>query len=170
MSRDETLLRAVRHNTWANLELLAFCGSLAPDQLRWTSPGTYGTVHGTLHHIVGAEHGYLFALTGVLPPIEVEGRGKPLTPDWQASIDELVERARSNGERLDRVLGGAFDPARLIARKGRNSATAGIIVTQFIHHGSDHRAHVATILGGNGVEVPPLDAWAYGRAIGEVAP
>ena len=41
-------------------------------------------------------------------------------------------------------------------------------VKQFAHHGSDHRAHVGTILGANGLEAPDLDVWAYGREIGAV--
>ena len=36
-------------------------------------------------------------------------------------------------------------------------------MNQFAHHGSDHRAHVGTILGAHGLEAPELDVWAYGR-------
>jgi len=170
MSPDDTLLRAVRHNTWANLELLEFCSRLPAEQLEWTTPGTFGTLHRTLHHTVGAEHGYLLALTGELPPIEAEGRGKPMTGDWTAPLDELGERARSNGERMERVLGSEFDPARRITRPSGAVAEARIIAAQYIHHGSDHRAHVGTILGAHGVEAPSLDVWAYGRSVGEVIP
>lgn len=49
-------------------------------------------------------------------------------------------------------------------------AAAAIIVAQYIHHGSDHRAHVGTILGAHGVAGPALDVWAYGRSTGEVIP
>lgn len=167
---DQTLVRAVRHNIWANLELLAFCAKLAPGQLEWTAPGTYGTLHRTLHHIVGSEHGYLHALTGELPPIELEGRGKSMAGDWAAPIDELIERERSNGERIERVLGAGFEPGRMIRRPRGNEAAAAIIAAQFIHHGTDHRAHVGTILGANGMEPPSLDVWSYGRSIGEVTP
>ena len=170
MSVDDTLLRAVRHNTWANLELLAFCATLSAAQLAWTAPGTYGTLHRTLHHIVGAEHGYLFGLTGALPPIEVEGRGKPMMGDWAAPIAELIERESSNGERIERALGAGFDATRMIKRPRGNEAVASIIAVQFIHHGTDHRSHVGTILGANGVEPPSLDVWAYGRTTGEVTP
>jgi uncharacterized damage-inducible protein DinB len=170
MSADDTLLRAVRHNTWANLELLAFCSGQPAEQLEWTVPGTYGNVHRTLHHIVGAEHGYLHALTGELPPIEAEGRGKPMRGDWTAPLDELIERARSNGERMEFVIGTTADPARRIARPSGAVAEARIIGAQYLHHGSDHRAHIGTILGANGVEPPPLDVWAYGRSVGEVIP
>jgi uncharacterized damage-inducible protein DinB len=170
VSADDTLLRAVRHNTWANLELLEFCSRLPAEQLQWIAPGTYGTVHRTLHHIVAAEHGYLHALTGELPPIELEGRGRPMRGDWTAPLDELVERARSNGERMERVIGTAADPARRIARPSGAVAEARIIGAQYLHHGSDHRAHIGTILGANGVEPPSLDVWAYGRSVGEVIP
>lgn len=171
---DETLLRLVRHNTWANLRLLDFCNSLAPEQLEWTTPGTFGTLHRTLHHIVSAEHGYLLLLTGELPPIETEGRGQPMGGrDRAAPLDELVERATSNGERIERFVTLGFDPMRWIA--GRTSrARAAIVAAQYIHHGSDHRAHAGTILGAHGVELPlgayetGFDLWGYGTTTGEV--
>lgn len=165
---DETLLRLVRHNTWANLQLLAFCARLPEDQLAWTTPGVYGTVQATLQHTINAEHGYLFALTGENPP------GGMLKPGTALPLAGLTTRAASNGERLERVLGLAFEPQRVITRRNGGKATAAIIVAQYIHHGSDHRAHVGTILGAHGVE-PPLDAqgsgfdlWGYGSTIGEV--
>lgn len=169
---EETLLRLVRHNTWANLRLFDFCATMPPEQLEWTTPGTFGTLHRTLHHIVGAEHAYLLALTGELPPIEVEGRGKPMSGGWAAPIDELVERARSNGERMERFVRNGFDPLRTVT-PFRNRAAAAIVAAQYIHHGSDHRAHAGTILGAHGVEIPldanddGLDLWAYGTTTGE---
>jgi len=167
---DETLLRLVRHNTWANLRMLELCGALPREQLAWTTPGTYGTINRTLHHIVAAEQGYLHALTGELPPIEVEGRGKPLEGGW--SMSELTERATSNGRRMERLVSGGFDPLRVIVRDdGR--VLAAIIAAQYVHHGSDHRAHIGTILGAHGVEIPldanedGLDLWGYGNTTGE---
>ncbi len=167
---DEILLRAVRHNTWANLELLRFCASLEPEQLAWTVPGTYGALHATLQHILGAEQGYLFGLTGLRPPIETERGAPALAPERPAPLDELSERARANGERMEDVLRGELDPARRITRPSGAIAAVAIIVAQYIHHGSDHRAHVGTILGAHGVAGPNLDVWQYGRSIGEVTP
>lgn len=162
MSENDALRLAVRHSCWANLELIAFCAKLPAEQLAWTTPGSYGTIQQTLQHIVGAEQGYLFALTGKLPP-----RGL-FQPDTLAGLDELTERERSVLERCDRLLAGAFDAARVTSRPNRPSATAGVVIAQLVHHGSDHRAHVGTILGAHGVQPPDLDVWAYGRSIGEV--
>ncbi len=158
---DATLLAAVRHNVWANLELLVFCARLPQDQLGWTVPGTFGSIHATLQHIVGAENGYLFALTGELPP------GGRLTPEL-VPIEALIDRERTNGERIEKVLSSGSDPDRVITLVRRGTATARVIVAQFIHHGSDHRAHVGTVLGAHGVQPPDLDVWSYGGSIGEV--
>ena len=175
MSGDEALLRLVRHNTWANLKLLEFCRGLPAEHLEWTTPGTFGTLHHTLRHIVAAEHGYLHGLTGELPPIEVEGRGKPLTSDNTPPLAELIERAASNGERMERYVESGADPLSVITRR-THKAVAAIIAAQYIHHGSDHRAHAGTILGAHGVQTPVdanddgWDLWGYGNEIGEVEP
>ncbi|HUQ42226.1 MAG TPA: DinB family protein [Candidatus Limnocylindrales bacterium] len=157
---DATLLAAIRHNNWANKELVDFCARLSPEQQSWTSGGTYGSIHACLQHILGAESGYLHSLTGgELPP---GGR----LPDTLVPFERLTDLARSNSERIEKVIANEKDPERKITRPSGAIVPASIIVAQFIHHGSDHRAHVGSILGAHGVEGPNLDAWAYGRAIG----
>ena len=49
------LAHVLRHNTWANLTLLDFCREVDPVILDMSARGTYGTVYGTLQHLVGAE-------------------------------------------------------------------------------------------------------------------
>lgn len=159
---NEAILLAVRHNCWANERLVEFCRSLSAEQLAWTAPGTYGTIHETLHHLVGAEHGYLFALTGA-PPHAGFRPGGPLP-----SLEELVRLERSVLERCERLLAEPFDVSRMTTRPNRPSAAAGVVLAQLVHHGSDHRAHVGTILGAHGVQPPNLDVWEYGRSVGQV--
>jgi len=126
---SETLLTAIRHSCWANVELIAFCAKLTPEQLAWTGPGTFGSIHATLQHIVGAEQGYLFRLTGEEPP---QGMFKP---DVLVGLDELAERERSVRERAETLLAGRFDEDAW--HKGRAvRAKARIVVAQLIHHGS----------------------------------
>jgi uncharacterized damage-inducible protein DinB len=157
---DATLLRALRHNNWANQQLLDFCANLTEDQRAWTSPGTYGSIHACLQHILGGESGYLFSLTGgVLPP---GGR----LPESLVPLDQLRALAQSNAERIERTVAAETDPDRKITRPSGAIVPASVIVAQFIHHGSDHRAHIGSILGAHGVEGPNLDVWAFGRAIG----
>lgn len=157
---DATLLRAIRHNNWANQQLLELCANLTEEQRAWTSPGTYGSIHACLQHILGAESGYLFSLTGgALPP---GGR----LPESLVPLEQLRDLAHSNAERIERVVAAEVHPERKITRPSGAIVPASVIVAQFIHHGSDHRAHVGSILGAHGVEGPNLDVWAFGRAIG----
>lgn len=164
---DAMLLTATRHNCWANQRLIEFCARLSPEQLAWTVPGTFGSIHATLQHTIGAEQGYLRNLTGELPPRGAFTAGQALVP-----LEELLDRAKSNAERIERHLASGDDPDRRITRARMDIAAAKVIVAQFIHHGSDHRAQVGTILGAHGMTLPELelDVWSYGFSTGDVIP
>ena len=157
----DALRYAVRHSCWANLRLIEFCASLTAEQLAWTVPGTYGSIHHTVNHIVGAEQGYLFRLTGEMPR-------PPMPPDAPLPVKEILERERLVNERCEALLSGPLEVGRMLRVPGRRPATAGIVIAQLVHHGSDHRAQVGTILGAKGATGPDLDVWAYGVQIGEV--
>jgi len=159
---NDAVLRSTRHEVWADLKLLAFCADLSPEQLTWTVPGTYGAIHNTLQHIVRAQRGYLWRLTGADDP----AADLPRDTERLLPLRELVEKEERVGQRIEAFLAQAFDPTRVIQMTD-GTATAGIILAQFVHHGSDHRAHIGTILGAHGVEPPNLDVWEYGRSIGE---
>jgi uncharacterized damage-inducible protein DinB len=51
------LLEMFRYKTWATLRLIESCQGLADEHLDATTPGTYGTIRETLHHLVDAEEG-----------------------------------------------------------------------------------------------------------------
>ena len=54
------LLELYRHKTWATLRLIEHCQTLGDQILDATIPGTYGTIHETLQHLVRAEEGYFW--------------------------------------------------------------------------------------------------------------
>jgi uncharacterized damage-inducible protein DinB len=43
---------------------------------------------------------------------------------------------------------------------------AAVFLIQAINHATEHRAHVVSILTQNGIDVPSLDGWTYGEAMG----
>ena len=45
-----------------------------------------------------------------------------------------------------------------------------VVFAQSIHHGDVHRAHVLSILGSHGVQVPELDLWEYAFEVGLATP
>ena len=44
--------------------------------------------------------------------------------------------------------------------------TAGLLVAQALHHATEHRSQVKTILSTAGLEPPELGGWTYGAAAG----
>lgn len=125
-------------------------------------PGTYGSIHQTLQHIVAGEQGYLRALTGEPAPLG------PLSSDDLRPLADLMARAEANAARADDALASDADPVRAITHSDGSVSNAAVVIAQLIHHGSDHRAQVGTILGAHGVAAPELGVWEYAFAIGDL--
>lgn len=164
------MVRQMRHDVWATERLIAHCRTLTADQLELAAPGTYGSIRKTLAHIVASGEGYLVRLHGALlhdPPFRY-----PTSED--ASLEEIAAHLPHLRDGVERLFAsGEFDPDRLIRdtplRKPtdpRFEMNAWAPLTQFSHHGSDHRAHIGTILGAHGLATPELDVWAYAQELG----
>lgn len=150
----------LRHNTWATGALLDFCRTLDPARLDDRAQGTYGSLYGTLQHLVGAEQWYLQLLTGELVGARIR-RGERHT------LDELASIAAALGARALTVAASDDPDREIVMDEGKGPrTTVGVILAQLVHHGNEHRTQVTTILGANGIEPPPVSAWGYGRAAG----
>src|SRR5437762_1369170 len=82
----------LRHNAWANKTLLEFCAALEPVALELSAAGTYGTLYGTLQHIVGGEQFYIRLLTG-------EVLGTSVRKTERRTLDDLIAIASLTGTR-----------------------------------------------------------------------
>ena len=164
-----SMLRQMRHDVWATEMLLAHCRTLSDAELALTTPGTFGTVRRTLQHIVGADESYLRKL-GVATMW-------PELPDEEdvalEEIDHHLEKIRAGLEEL--FARGEPDADRIIDDENRRDPAdpplemeTWMMLTQFVHHGSDHRAHIGTILGAHGLATPSLDVWSYGTKLGAI--
>ncbi len=159
------MLRQLRHDVWATERLLAHLRTLSDAELDLTVPGTYGTIRRTLAHIVRGDTLYL-RLIG-FPVVDT-----PLERDRDMSLDEIgavLEKVKAAVERV--FAGKEFDPDRVFVDDRPDppeELEAWTMVTQFVHHGSDHRAHIGTILGAHGLDAPGIDVWAYGGEIGAI--
>jgi len=158
------LVEAFRYNKWANLHVLAVCAGLSAEQLRLSSPGTYGSVADTLLHLFGAEQRYIRRLTGAEPRISEK--------DQFPGIAALIEVAQQNSDELIRLAGQTRPEDKLDTSYGdqRYRMDAGVVLLQAVHHGNDHRTHICTILGAHGIECGAMDVWAYGNASGAMVP
>lgn len=146
--------RLIEYNTWANQGLLDFLAERPPETLDLTAAGVYGTIRQTLEHLLSSEIGYSRRLA---PPPSRELAERPEHPD----LTTLQGIADESASRLVDWVDTLPDPATKIeTRTGMRAAAT--ILTQLVMHGVEHRAHVGTILGTNGIEPPDLDSWAHG--------
>jgi len=153
---ESTLVELIRYNNWANTQILAACQELTADQLAATAPGTYGTIHETLGHIIYAEADYVGRMTGSRPQPPFNWEDGPGLADLSAFAvqvaDALLDAAQHTPPThvVHEEEGGLF-----IDYQARH------LFMQAINHGIEHRTNVTTILSGLGLPAPEVDGWGY---------
>lgn len=154
---------AFGHHVWATLRLLDVCIALSPEQLEIAVPGTYGSILDTQRHIVAADAGYLFVLTG--------GR-ITIIDEEHMDLAELRAATERHGEAWSSLLSQDLDPNAVVVRHrddgSETSAPVSIRLAQALHHGTDHRSQICTALTTFGIEPPFIDVWDFGEAQGSV--
>lgn len=147
---------AFAHHVWATLELIDVCLPLSADQLDTAVPGTYGSILDTLRHLVGADAGYLNALT--------DGR-VPRIDEASMNLEGLRAEMVGHGPAWVSLLDTGLDPERVVVRRrddgSATQAPVGIRLAQAVHHGTDHRSQVCTALTTLGIAPPDIDAWDF---------
>ena len=150
------LADAFDHHIWATLRLMDACLPLSDEQLSSGAPGTYGSILETWRHLVGADAGYLYGITG--------GRFAAIE---EAEMDLPALRATMEGHRdhWAAVVAESVDPDLDVVRHredgSESHAPLGIRLAQVLDHGTDHRSQVCTALSGLGIQPPEIDAWAF---------
>ena len=155
---------AFAHHVWATLRVIDTCLRLTSEQLDATVEGTYGSIIDTVRHTVGADAGYLFVLTG--------GRVQRIDEE-QMDLAALRATMDGHGPEWLRLLGqGHLDPDDIVVNHrddgSESHAPLGIRLAQALHHGTDHRSQICTILTSLGLEPPLIDAWDYAEAQGRL--
>lgn len=151
---------AFGHHLWATERLLDECSALTDGQLATSAPGTYGSIIATLRHLVASDGWYLWFFPGEhVSPDE----------DAQLNLDELRTAWATNASAWRVLLEGELDADEDIVERDNGwtvRSPVGVRLAQVVHHGTDHRSHICTILTTLGVTPPDIDVWAYARATG----
>lgn len=152
------------HNKWANLKLLEACEALTDEQLDIKIEGTYGTIRGTLWHIIGAEVSYVHRVTGEWPDVPLKREEFPgfeklkRVAAWTS--DEMLKLARE-------ASGGKMVIERDEEEKMEAQYPLSSLLTQAINHANEHRAQIATTLSQHGIEPPNMEGWTYMVEMGQ---
>ena len=156
----DALREMFQYHTWATLTLLDYCATLPPAQLDDTAPGTMGSIYETLAHMIASDAGYFARMTGddsvrirdaeTLSLADLRARFVVQSKRWESALDQLDQ----------------FDPTIPEEEDYPETPHAtNLLLTQAIHHGNDHRTHICTILGANGLDVPWMDVWSHWAAV-----
>lgn len=150
------LRRMFAYNDWATLRLIEFCQTLDSASLNLTAAGTLGPIERTLTHLVSSEQFYLRDLTGEDPPTWIESK--------IVSLEVLAARSAENAARWLAYLDTRPNPDEKLENSWRGRPAHVLrwgSLTQALVHGVEHRTHVCTILGANGIEPPDISVGAF---------
>ena len=156
----DPLTEAFQHHIWATERLITHLETLPDAALTSTTEGVYGEILATLSHMVEADDRYLKDLEGV-------ARLPRTGPEVPKPLSELSEQLRDQTVRWRLVLAGIAELDVTIPARGDRPAlphATNLLVAQALHHGTDHRTQICTVLSSNGYESPDLDVWSYWEA------
>ena len=154
---------AFAHHVWATLRLVDTCLPLSSEQLETPVLGTYGSILETVRHLVGADASYLFTMTG--------GRTSLIDED-RMDLPELRAAMEGHGAAWSQLVAQDLEPDAITVRRrddgSETHAPMGIRLAQALHHGTDHRSQICTVLTTLGVEPPGIDLWDFADQAGRV--
>jgi len=150
----------IRQNEWANLTLIEACRGLSEEQLDATGDGLFGSIRETWQHVISSEL-YYARLLG--QTIETWDKEKVPWPGW----DGLAEMAGRAAEGLIAAAADA-EERRVRSSSGKWDIDAAVVVIQAVHHGTDHRSQINTLLTTLGVEPADVSSWGWGEADGRM--
>ncbi len=163
-----------RYNRWMNERLYALCAGL-PDEERKRDRGAFfGSIHGTLDHLLYGDLALLSRFTG--DPPAMPRLGVRLYDDF---AELLAERVRMD-ERLLAWAAG-LTPAWLARPMAFTSQTDGVtrelpswmLVVHLFNHQAHHRGQLTTLLSQLGLDPGPTDLHKLpdlGRILEDPAP
>lgn len=159
-----------RYNGWFNERLYDACERLTDEERCRDRGAFFGSVHGTLNHLVWADRLWLrrFAAQGVrFDSLSAEVLALPEGASYGTLLYEDWPALREARRRLDAAIEGwtgAMDPGFLLAAM-RYANTRGVQrehpmwkgLTHFFNHQAHHRGQVTTLLVQAGVDPGATD-------------
>ncbi|HKB47184.1 MAG TPA: DinB family protein [Ktedonobacterales bacterium] len=151
-----TLRDLYAYNAWANVRVFAACRDADGAQLAAAAPGTFGSIHETLTHMVGVENAYLHMLRGETPAAAMGPREEYYAHD----LAWFAERSARLGEQYQELLASAAEsfydePLHVPWFDFPLTRHDGLL--QVLSHSAQHRAQVFSVLGERRQQVPDLD-------------
>jgi uncharacterized damage-inducible protein DinB len=153
------LRRMARYNPWANQRLYAACRQLPEEEYRRPRPAFFGSLHGTLSHILVGDRLWLARIEGMAAPA--------LRLDDQpcASLDALESARAVEDARMIRLVDGYRDEDeigrtisyRMVTRPNHVTTPLHLCWLHVFNHQTHHRGQAHDQLSQTALPPPPLD-------------
>ena len=151
------LERALKHMSWANQEVYKLIAALPDEALDAYATDPDWTVGEILRHIASSSGGYGARLKGMDTEVLVH-------PTTMQELQIIAKQLLSNDAKLLQ-LANVADEKIAVIREGKTTHwMRSTIVTQAIHHATEHRAQAVCALEAKGfkaVNLDDYDVWAY---------
>ena len=150
------------YNAWANARTLQAVSSLTEEALTIDLKNSFGSIHGTLVHLCGAEDIWLQRLNGADPGIFMKKENYP-------TIASLTAKWKETEEGWNRYLSGLTDamlPQSLTFHnlKGEEvTQKVGQSLQHLVNHSTYHRGQITTMIRQSGGSPVGTDLIAYYR-------
>jgi uncharacterized damage-inducible protein DinB len=151
-----------RYNRWANRRLYDACAELSEDDYRRRRPAFFGSIHGTLNHLLVGDRLWLgrFGWSQAM----ITGLDQILYDDLAALRAARAAEDEGIIARIDGQDDAAFERVvryrpvtRHLPDNGPKEVTLHWALTHFFNHQTHHRGQVHDLLCQTPVVPPPLD-------------
>lgn len=166
MALVDHLRLMTRYGAWANRRLFDACHALDPGAYYADRGAFFGSIHGTLNHILVADRLWLGRVTGVAPPIAA------LDQILYDDLDALWEARQVEDGRIAALADGLDEAAaaRVLSYQtmagDRMRTPLSLVLTHMVNHATHHRGQAHGLLSQVPAEPPPLDLMVYLREAG----
>jgi uncharacterized damage-inducible protein DinB len=157
---NPTLERLFRHMAWANSQLFSQLSTLPESALKFSAWNPEWTVGKIANHIVIAEGRFLSRLQKLEPFPENEFE---LTSE---GMKALTAKSADNCAKLKDFIDAPDEILTFIRYGEKVNFLTSTVLSQIVHHTTEHRAQIADILAVNNMDVvnlDKLDHWSFER-------
>jgi uncharacterized damage-inducible protein DinB len=160
----EEMRRLFAYNSWANGKTLGALAEMPPAGYNTNMKSSHGGIHGTMLHIVWAQHLWLLRWTGRPNDAASAGLQKAVSLESLRAYSQEVDRETLAF--LDARLTDAFlrETFEMKTTKGDSyTHTYGEAMLHLINHSTYHRGQVAALVRQSGYRPPSTDFIRFAR-------
>lgn len=156
-----------RYGAWANKRLISACRGLDADAYFIDRKAFFGSLHGTLNHILVGDRIWLGRISGI--DSGLTDLGVPLFD----TLDGLAAARESEDHRIQSIIDGMDETDfsgiltyTTIVKPQRIETPMSQVLTHLFNHATHHRGQVHTLLSQVPSDPPSLDLIYYLREVG----